>query len=80
VKSWAWHRVFVDKWKLLDGRGRERATVWRTMGGEYVWHTWGVSGVGGENSGAPTLVQAKDEAVAAVVRQGWAPGGWKVEW
>lgn len=70
-------------WTLVDGRGRDRATIWEKGGGldgDFVWHTWNERGTGGENASAPTLRQAKDECVAAIVRQGWAPGGWAVQW
>ena len=35
---------------------------------------------GGENSEATSLDDAKRHCVAAIVRQGWAPGGWEVRW
>lgn len=91
MKPWAWttrvemRSMHVDRrvWELFDGRGRERATIWENAGGidgDFVWHTWDDRGTGGENASAPTLRQAKDECVAAIVRQGWAPGGWTVKW
>ena len=90
IKPWRWLMRIDDvaRWRrlyeLFDGTGRERATIWERAGGldgYFVWHTWDPSsGVGGENSSAPTLRQAKDECIAAIVRQGWAPGGWEVTW
>ncbi len=85
IKPWQWVENLVYQpvqWELRDGRGRNRATIWtpRYSGGEFVWHTWNENGTGGENAAAPSLVQAKDECVAAIVRQGWAPGGWEVVW
>lgn len=69
-----------DKYMLIDGRGRERATVWRNDDTRFTWHTWDDRGTGGENSECSSLRDAKDQCVAALVRQGWAPGGWKVVW
>ncbi len=68
------------EWHLRDGRGRERATVWSKRDGSFIWHTWDDMGTGGENSECTSLRDAKDQAMAAIVRQGWAPGGWKVQW
>ena len=79
IKPWRWVKVSEKQWELLDGRDRNRATIWWAST-EYTWHTWNERGTGGENCGAPTLSRAKDEAVAAIVRQGWAPGGWEVKW
>lgn len=87
IKPWRWVQVSKKEglrraeWELLDGQDRNRATIWENEPGKrYTWHTWNERGTGGENSEAPTLVAAKNEAVAAIVRQGWAPGGWKVQW
>lgn len=84
IKPWKWAECLVyspTQWQLRDGRGRNRATIWTPRyGNEWVWHTWDESGTGGENSAATSLIQAKDECVAAIVRQGWAPGGWEVLW
>ena len=66
-KSWQWTRV-GDKQHLIDGRGRNRCTVWSTG----TWHTWNAHGVGGENAGARTVNEAKEQATLAVIRQGWA--------
>lgn len=54
-------------WALRMPCGHDGASVW--MNG--VWHTWDRNGVGGENAEAPTTAQAKNEALAAVLRQGW---------
>lgn len=89
IRPWEWVKRSETHWQLIDGNRDTRADVWinRT---EVVWHTYNERGVGGENSSVeirtrPTGLrdafnQARDEAVAAVVRQGWAPGGWKVKW
>jgi hypothetical protein len=85
IKPWRWVRLesiaqhHLETYVLRDGNGDNRCTIWRTVDG-HMWHTWTVGGVGGENDTAPTLNDAKDQAIAAIVRQGWAPGGWKVVW
>jgi hypothetical protein len=87
IKSWRW----IDRgptgisfhsgtWDLVDGQGRDRATIWRNDEKRYTWHTWDDRGTGGENSEVTSLDDAKRHCVAAIVRQGWAPGGWKVLW
>lgn len=85
TKPWTWERSSDDR-ILRDGRGRNRANVWSNG----VWHTWDTDGVGGENGEvikmngdvpvprAFVLADAMDQAMAAVVRQGWTP--WKVEY
>lgn len=65
-------------WDLVDGCGRDRATIWQNAGDRFTWHTWDTDGVGGENDEATTLADAKRHCVAAIVFQGWAPGGWEV--
>lgn len=80
IKPWAWTLSRTGTWELKNGQGDTRASIWLTGSGEYTWHTWNENGTGGENDGALTLNQAKDECVAAIVRQGWAPGGWTVSW
>jgi len=67
-------------WTLIDGRGRDRATIWKNDETRFTWHTWDDRGTGGENDEATSLRDAKDLCVAAIVRQGWAPGGWKIKW
>jgi len=52
-------------YRLLRNHGQSSATVWTTG----TWHTWDLHGVGGENASAPTVDQAMDEALAAVIRQ-----------
>ena len=88
MKPWQWVKRSDTHWQLVDGRFKTRADVWINRN-ELVWHTYDARGVGGENSAVETsrarpmasvLNQARDEAVAAIVRQGWAPGGWKVKW
>ncbi len=87
MKPWQWiekswertsrgGRVFA----LRDGRGRERASIWQNADDRYTWHTWNDRGTGGENAEASSLDDAKRQCVAAIVRQGWAPGGWEVQW
>jgi hypothetical protein len=90
IKPWQWTLSLSERtsrggrvWHLKDGQKRDRATIWEHGGGldgDFVWHTWDEFGTGGENASAPTLERAKDECVAAIVRQDWAPGGWRVSW
>ena len=88
IKPWRWvvrsvaSRLTIGggKWELLDGRGRERVTIWQNSDDRFTWHTWDHRGTGGENSECSSLRDAKDQGVAAIVRQGWAPGGWTVSW
>ncbi len=85
-KPWRWKEVrsesigIVGCWQLVDPMRHDRATIWVARSGEATWHTWDARGIGGENSVAASLDEAKDQAIAAIVRQGWAPGGWKVAW
>ena len=83
MKAWQWITVIGSTrptWQLRDGRGRDRATIWQTSDGKFTWHTWDENGTGGENWTQGTLEDAKRHAVASLVLQGWAPGGWRVEW
>jgi hypothetical protein len=87
IKPWRWIRSLSEAtfrggeiWRLRDGRGRERATVWQNGEHLFTWHTYDEQGTGGENSEASLLDDAKRHCVAAIVRQGWAPGGWEVSW
>lgn len=87
IRPWQWRERAAMKTSsglpitdLLDGHGRDRATIWQNDRDRFTWHTWDTDGVGGENASATSLNDAKDQAVAAIVRQGWAPGGWKVVW
>jgi hypothetical protein len=87
IKPWRWITTAEPTsvlsrgtWELRDGRNRSRATIWRNSEKQFTWHTWNEHGTGGENSGCSTLNDAKDQCVAAIVRQGWAPGGWEVSW
>lgn len=88
IKPWQWRedeshvprpRV-LKAWDLFDGRGRHRASIWQNSGNEFTWHTYDENGTGGENSEAASLDDAKRAVVASVVVQGWAPGGWSVQW
>jgi hypothetical protein len=84
-KPWSWvAAVAVDppELQLIDGAGRVRASVW-TGSHTATWHTYDIDGTGGENdstAGYRATDDAKRCAVASIVRQGWAPGGWKVTW
>ncbi len=74
MNSWTWVKGPFARdpevaRELRDGRGRVRATVWSNG----TWHSWDEDGVGGENDCCTTLIDAMDQAVAAVVRQGWSP-------
>lgn len=88
MKAWQWIESKVERTNsggrvvnLLDGRGRTRSTIWENVYVRtFVWHTWDEHGTGGENAESEYLQDAKDACVAAIVRQGWAPGGWKVTW
>lgn len=71
-KPWKWVRSLAhagEAFRLLDGRGRNRATVW-TNG---TWSTWDEDGVGCQNDCCAKVRDAMDQAIAAVVRQGWTP-------
>lgn len=86
MKAWRWIEEALatalggGRWQLRDGQGRDRATIWKNVGGRFTWHTWDTSGTGGENAEATTLNDAKRACLAAIVVQGWAPGGWRIEW
>ena len=74
-KAWRWTPAGPGTWVLRDGRGRNRANVWANG----VWHSWDTDGIGGENGvcdGPNRINDARDQAMAAVVRQGWTP--WEV--
>lgn len=51
--------------------GDQFADVWRSFFDGATWHTWDTRGVGGENAHALSVDDAKREAEAALVRQGW---------
>lgn len=87
IKAWLWSKSMSERttgggeiWRLRDGRGRERATVWQNSSDRYTWHTWDDRGTGGENAEATSLDDAKRHCVASIVLQGCAPGGWEVRW
>lgn len=86
MTAWHWvEDVFSTalaggRWHLRDGRGRVRASVWGNVGGRFTWCTFNADDIGGENGEAATLDDAKLFAVGCLVRQGWAPGGWKIMW
>jgi hypothetical protein len=76
LMRWYWNDA-LQQWDLrLFYFGRSRATVWNSG----VGHTWNKNGVGGEN-GAPSgneypshvspSERAKQDAVEALIRQGW---------
>jgi hypothetical protein len=86
---WRWQYypgggIVKDRWELRDGRGRVRAEIWLNPWTQsarpYTWHTYDDQGTGGENADAASVDDAKLLCVACIVRQGWAPGGWKVQW
>jgi len=85
IKAWRWSKSLWETttnggaiWRLRDGCGRERATIWQNSEDRYTWHTWDDNGTGGENAEAASLDDAMRHCVAAIVCQGWAPGGWRV--
>ena len=85
IKPWQWKaeeptKFINGKWRLLDGQGRERATIWQNTENRFTWHTWDDNGTGGQNSEENDLLRAMDACIGAIVRQGWAPGGWEVKW
>lgn len=89
MKDWSWIKSTyvaapllrtLPQFNLVDGRGRNRATIWQNEPGRFAWHTWDEHGTGGENCEDATLNRAKDSCVAALVRQGWTPYGWIVQW
>jgi len=81
-RPWGWRAEGMpNELRLFDGRGRQRASVWSNPD-NVTWHTYDEYGTGGENSviWVPgRLDDAKDQVIASIVRQGWAPGGWTVE-
>jgi hypothetical protein len=56
-----------DEWKLMVLGRSHAASVW-TNG---TWHTWNPYGVGGENSSEGTVFEAKIEAAASAIAQGF---------
>jgi hypothetical protein len=88
IRPWRWIGTSLPStfyphkgtWTLIDGKGRDRANVWQNDVARFTWHTWDERGIGGENAEATSLDDAKRHCVAAIVRQGWAPGGWTVTW
>ena len=66
--------------ELVNGYGMVKATIWQNSQYRFTWSTWDDFGTGGENDVCSTLDEAKDQCVAAIVRQGFAPGGWRVTW
>jgi hypothetical protein len=82
IKPWEWKaeeptRFINGKWHLLDGQGRERATIWQNTENRFTWHTWDEHGTGGPNSEENDLRRAMDACIGAIIRVGWAPGGWR---
>lgn len=76
-KPWRWTSDYNGGWILRDSLGRARANVWANG----VWHSWNADGAGGENGsceGPHGVQNAMDQAMAAIVRQGWT--SWKVEY
>lgn len=70
TKPWIWSKVeYADGtgWKLLDGQGRNRASVWPNG----TWHSFDTDGIGGHNDVCANVKDAMDQALAAVVKQGW---------
>jgi hypothetical protein len=65
VRGAWWHKP--ADWELII-KGKGRASVW--LNG--TWHTWDAHGIGGENACEATVEDAKREAEAALIRQGWA--------
>lgn len=93
MRAWKWDTMafaldskgnkLPTEHRLLDGQGRHRASVWKNSDDRATWHTYDTDGTGGENSechGDLALDDAKRHAVASMVRQGWAPGGWRIKW
>ena len=80
AKPWVWKRNLVETniaRELFDGHGRVRATVYKNG----TWWIWEPDGTGNENSvceGPRAVQDAMDQAMAAIVRQGWV--SWKVEY
>lgn len=70
LPGWLWEPTWIRRYAattivLRTPTGREAAYLW-TNG---TWHTWDVDGIGGENSQEGDVAAARDEAIAAVVRQ-----------
>jgi hypothetical protein len=65
--------------ELLDGNDRKRASVDHSHA-SYFWHTFDDCGRCGEFDQCSSLDEAKRQAIASIVMQGWAPGGWRVQW
>lgn len=87
MKAWQWKQTsdrlrarVLETHELFDGQGRHRASVWMNSGKEFTWHTYDAHGIGGENASSTSLNDAKRDCLAAIVVQGWAPGGWTVQW
>ncbi len=71
-KPWRWKKLAglePEIWRLIDGRGDIRGTIWSNG----TWHSWEPDGTGAENGKCETVQDAKDQLVAAVVRQEWTP-------
>lgn len=65
--GWFWSTTHKE-WNLRRRyNSQSRATVW----GNGVWHTWDHQGVGGENSSAATVEEAKAEAYDSAKKQGF---------
>jgi hypothetical protein len=73
IKTWQWRGCW-----LIDGQGRTRAQISQNGSDRFTWHTYDEDGIGGENSESPSLDDARRHCIAAVVIQGWAPGGWRI--
>lgn len=74
-----WHCTLKPIHVELVGAGTVRASCdW--SGGVFVWHTFGDSGFDGESGQCGTMDDAKRAAIASIVVQGWAPGGWRIAW
>jgi len=61
-KPWKW-----DGLLLRDARNNVRAQIWDNG----TWHTFDTFQIGGENGVCENVIDAKDQAVASVIRQGW---------
>lgn len=72
MKEWRWEKAVGtpdrEEWRLLDAKGRNRCSIWASG----TWHSWDERGVGGENDRARNVIEAKEQATMAVIRQGWA--------
>jgi hypothetical protein len=65
VSHFNWHLMVRDS--LRSKKWRRAATVWANG----VWHTWDRKGSGGENWREDTVKQAKIEAAASAIAQGF---------